>query len=246
MRRALPAGLVGGAACCALVAMAVAPADEPARAAVTTEVIGQSVDGRAIEAVRLGDPVSDRVGLVVGVIHGDERAGLRVTRVLRRRYGGMTGAQIWVIRTVNPDGQRAGTRKNARGVDLNRNFPYRWRGGRPGGNPFYPGPAPASEPETQSVMRLVERIRPDVSIWYHQDWNAVLACPGRKPARRYAKLVRMRTSCRGKRLRGTVVSWEEHVIAGSSAFVVELPGGKLSASAARRHARASAVVARGG
>ncbi len=47
-------------------------------------VIGRSVEGRAIGAVRLGDPAAERVALAVGVIHGDERAGLAVTRELRR------------------------------------------------------------------------------------------------------------------------------------------------------------------
>ncbi len=93
-------------------------------------VIGRSVDGRAIRAVRVGDPAAERVALAVGVIHGDERAGLAITRELRRLGSGID-AQVWVIDSLNPDGARARTRRNANGVDLNRNFPYRWRGGVP-------------------------------------------------------------------------------------------------------------------
>jgi protein MpaA len=213
--------------------------------ATETQLIGHSVNGAPIEAVRIGDPASSRVGLVVGVIHGDERAGLRVTRLLRKRHRDADGAQLWVIDAANPDGLRAGTRKNARAVDLNRNFPFRWRAGPDAAHPYYPGPSPASEPETEAVMRFAERIKPDVSIWYHQDWNAVLACPDPKAAARYARLVRMRTSCRGKRLRGTAISWERRAIRGASAFVVELAGGKLGARAARRHARAAIEVTGG-
>ncbi|MGH2956518.1 MAG: M14 family zinc carboxypeptidase [Solirubrobacterales bacterium] len=245
MRRTSAAGLGAAVLCLALVAAALAPAQQGARPAAAPEVIGNSVNGAPIEAVQLGDPAGGRVGLVVGVIHGDERAGLRVTRLLRKRHPGLDGAQLWVIDAVNPDGLRAGTRKNAMAVDLNRNFPFRWRGGGLRGDPYYSGPAPASEPETQAVMRFAERVKPDVSVWYHQDWNAVLACPGPKSAARYARLVGMKTSCRGKRLRGTAISWEQHAIRGASAFVVELPGGKLNGRAARRHARAAIEVTKG-
>ena len=86
--------------------------------------------------------------------------------------------------TVNPDGLRAHTRKNAHGVDLNRNYPYRWRDDVPHSNGYYPGPRPASEPETRAVMAFVQRIRPDLSIWYHQPWGAVLACRGQAADRR--------------------------------------------------------------
>src|SRR5215207_78774 len=111
-------------------------------------MIGHSVLGRPITAVRLGDP-AERVALVVGVIHGDEGAGLRIVERIRRREGELQGVQLWLIASVNPDGSRARTRKNAHGVDLNRNFPYRWRGDQPHSSGYYPGPAPASEPETR-------------------------------------------------------------------------------------------------
>ena len=227
----------------ALVAPAAASASE-------RTVIGHSVGERAITAVQVGDPAGSRVALVVGVIHGDERAGLRIVRALKRRAAqdpaALSGTQLWVINTVNPDGLSAHTRKNAHGVDLNRNFPYRWRGNVSHSSGYYPGPRPASEPETRAVMAFVRRLRPDLSIWYHQPWGAVLACHGSpQVALEYARLVGMRTSCRGAGLRGTAISWETNTIPGSSAFVVEMPPGKTSGHSATRQARGALTVAEG-
>jgi murein peptide amidase A len=224
-------------------------ADPPAGVATDRQLIGRSVQGRAITAAQVGDPTGTRVALVVGMVHGDERAGLRIVRTLKRVAVGqpeeLAGTKLWVIATVNPDGQRARMRKNARGVDLNRNFPYRWHGDVPHSSGYYPGPRPASEPETRSVMAFAKRIQPDLSIWYHQPWGAVLAC-NRQPhaAARYARLVGMRTSCRGTRLRGTVISWQRHAFPGSTAFVVELGERGVRGAAAARHARAALSVAR--
>jgi protein MpaA len=228
-----------------------AGADPSVRPAATERiVIGRSVEKRPITAVQLGDPAGARVALVVGVIHGDERAGLPIVHALKRRAsakaGSLGGTQLWAIQTVNPDGLRAHTRKNAHGVDLNRNFPYRWRADVPHSSGYYPGPRPSSEPEARALMAFARRIRPDLSIWYHQPWGAVLACRGRPPiAAEYAKLVGMRTSCRGKGLHGTAISWETHVFPSSSAFVVELPPGRVSGGTADRHARAVLTVAEG-
>jgi protein MpaA len=221
-----------------------------AHAASHGEIVGQSVQKRKITAVQVGDPAGTRVALVVGVIHGDERGGLPIVRAIKRRAAqdaaALAGTQLWVIDTVNPDGLRAHTRKNAHGVDLNRNFPYRWRDDVPHSNGYYPGPHPASEPETRAVMAFVRRLQPDLSIWYHQPWGAVLACRGRPPiAAEYAKLVGMRTSCRGKGLHGTAITWEMNTFPGSAAFVVEMPPGKISGGAADRQARAALTVAEG-
>jgi murein peptide amidase A len=227
-----------------------AAASPPAKIATQRVVLGKSVQKRAITAAQIGDPAGTRVALVVGVIHGDERAGLAIIRAIKReaarRPGALAGTQLWAIATVNPDGLRAHTRKNSHGVDLNRNFPYRWRGNVPHSSGYYPGPRPASEPETRAVMAFVQRIQPDLSIWFHQPWGAVLACRGRpQVAAHYAKLVGMRTSCRGAGLRGTAISWETHTIPGSEAFVVEMPGGSISGRSANRQARAALTVAEG-
>jgi murein tripeptide amidase MpaA len=227
-----------------------APAEPTARSASEQELLGRSVGKRAITAVQVGDPTGTRVALVVGVIHGDERAGLRIVRAIKREASrqatALAGTQLWAIATVNPDGLRAHTRKNSHGVDLNRNFPYRWRDHAPQSSGYYPGPRPASEPETRAVMAFVRRIQPDLSIWYHQPWGAVLACHGRpQVAVEYAKLVGMRTSCRGEALRGTAISWETHAFPGSSAFVVEMPPGGISGRSAARQAHAALTVAEG-
>jgi protein MpaA len=220
----------------------------PASGALKRVTFGQSVRGTELRAVRLGDPDATRKALVIGSIHGDETAGHEIVRRLRRSHRDTPGVQLWVVTSVNPDGVEADTRKNARGVDLNRNFSYRWRGGESPSSGFYPGPHPFSEPESRAVRRLARRLKPRVTIWYHQPWGQVLApChgPARKQ-RRYARIADLPLKrCRGHRLRGTATSWQNHRLPGT-AFVVELPSGELSSSAARRHARAAAKVARSG
>jgi hypothetical protein len=55
----------------------------------------------------------------------------------------------------------------------------------------------------------------------------------------------MRTSCRGKGLHGTAITWEMHSFPGSAAFVVEMPPGKISGGSADRQARVALTVAEG-
>jgi hypothetical protein len=209
---------------------------------------GHSVDGRRLVAVRIGDPNAERTGLVVGSMHGNETEGHEIVHILRRRYRHARGVNLWVVRTVNPDGVAADTRKNAHGVDLNRNFSYRWQGGVPRSSGYYPGPRSFSEPESRAVRRLVERIRPNVTIWYHQPWGGVLL-PCHGPARvqrRYAQIAHFPAiRCRGAHLHGTAIDWQNHRFDGR-AFVVELRAGDLPHRQARRHARAAVKVARGG
>ena len=172
---------------------------------------------------------------MVGCIHGNECAGTAVTRILARSS---PAVDLWVVSQLNPDGFALGRRQNARGVDLNRNFPSEWRaGGRPWDSE-YPGPRPLSEPETRTAARLIRRIKPEVTIWFHQPQALVRAWGQSTPAaRRYARLARMRF--RAIRWpRGTGPNWQNHRFPGTSSFVVELPAGQLTPAAANRHARA--------
>ena len=64
---------------------------------------------------------------------------------------------LWLLPNLNPDGYDVRHRTNANGVDLNRTFP----GGR--------------QPETRVAVALIERLHPDVTIWFHQAENRVRA-----------------------------------------------------------------------
>ena len=178
--------------------------------------------------------------LVVGCIHGDECAGVRIAKRLRigrpRPF-----LDLWILPSLNPDGRAAHTRQNARGVDLNRNFPYRWRRGARGR--YYPGRRPASERETRIAMRLIEWIEPDITIWFHQPLALVDASGDVTIERRYARLVGLPLVRLG-RLHGTATSWQKHVLRGTEAFVVELPGGVIRPRRARRFANAVYRLAR--
>ena len=197
--------------------------------------IGRSARGRPIVAARAGDTTSPTRALVVGCIHGNECAGTAVTRILARSSPSI---DLWVVSNLNPDGYALGRRQNGRGVDLNRNFPSEWQaGGRPW-DPEYPGPRPLSEPETRAAVRLIRRIRPTVTIWFHQPQALVRAWgPSRSVARRYARLAGMRFRA-NRWPRGTAPNWQNHRFPSRSSFVVELPGGSLTAAAANRQARA--------
>lgn len=207
----------------------------PETIAVASILLGRSELGAPIRAYRAGEPTHWRKVLVVGCIHGNECAGAAVVHALRRTRA---NADLWLVPNVNPDGRRRLVRVNGRGVDLNRNFPSEWRRrGRPG-HPEHSGPRPWSERETRIVRRLVQRVRPDVTIWYHQPQNVVRAWGASIPeARRFARVARERF----RAIRwpnGSASNWQNHRFPGTASFVVELSPGPLSAAAVRRHARA--------
>jgi hypothetical protein len=204
---------------------------------VSSAPVGASTRGLPIRAFTLGSG-RPRI-LVVGCIHGNECAGSVVaTRLLHARPP--RRGSITVVQDLNPDGHAARRRGNARGVDLNRNFPGTWR------RIPTAGPAPASEVETRLAMQLVLRLRPDVTIWFHQPQGLVRAW-GRSVgvARRYARLSGMRFA-RLRRPPGAATAWQHGALPASRAFVVELPPGELGLREAGPHALAILRLAGGG
>lgn len=203
-----------------------------------TLLLGRSVEGRPISVTEIGDPEGRRV-LVVGSIHGDEPAGLAVARRLERLSP--KGVDLWIIRTLNPDGLAAGIRGNAHGVDLNRNFPYGWR---PLRGVHYSGPRSLSEPETRIAYQLISRLRPEVTIWFHQHLNLVWASGGnRAVAQRFAEVARLPYRSRPA-LPGSASNWQNHRLPGTTAFAAELPAGQPDAASTDRYARAVLAAGR--
>jgi len=152
------------------------------------EQYGRSRDGVALRAFlpAAGGPAA---GLLTAAQHGEESATALLVRRLLERVSGH--ATRWVVVPVaNPDGLINGTRQNAAGVDLNRNFPTTsWRADDsftfPPGiaderrilenrtNLSSPGEHAGSEPETQALMQLIERLRPPLVIDIHSPLELV-------------------------------------------------------------------------
>ena len=134
------------------------------------------------------------------------------------------GGGLVTVPNLNPDGLALGTRLNARGVDLNRNFAADWRPIGVPGDPEHSGPRPFSEPETRLARELIRRLRPDVTIWFHQQAEPLVRAwgPSVPAARAYAHLARL-PFVRLPWLDGTAPNWQNHVFPGTASFVVELP-----------------------
>lgn len=210
------------------------------------QTIGRSVQGRAITLVRRGPRDATRRILVVGCIHGNECAGIGVTRALRR-VRLPTGVELLLVDSFNPDGRAHARRQNAHGVDLNRSFPTAWRRGGSPGDTYYPGPRALSEPESRAVCALVRQERPTVSIWFHQHARLVYlpAHGDTRLVRRYARGVGLPARAERPLLPGTATRWQNATFRHTTAFVVELPAGTMPASSVRRHAAAVMSAARG-
>jgi protein MpaA len=213
------------------------PPVRPAPLRARRLIIGHSFDGRPIYAMELGARSPQRTLLVVGCIHGDESAGIAIARRLSTAQP-PPATSLWIIPDLNPDGVAADTRQNSRGVDLNRNFPWHWRPLGIRGDPQYSGARPLSELEARAAYQLIERIRPQITIWFHQP-EAVVDLSGGNPQieRRFAKLVDL-PARRLTRYPGSAINWENTHLPHSTAFDVELPRGTLSNTAVARYTNA--------
>lgn len=124
--------------------------------------------------------------LVIGGIHGDELTSssivFRWLELLQEPENDALKFHWRVIPVLNPDGLLAKppTRVNARGVDLNRNFPtYNWLREAPrywetktGRDPRrFPGPNPLSEPESRWLHDEITRFKPDVIVSIHAPYG---------------------------------------------------------------------------
>ena len=210
----------------------------PATASARTVLLGRSWQGRPIQAIEVGDPSGTRV-LVVGCIHGNETAGIAVAHALARLSP--HGLDLWIVPDLNPDGVAAGTRQNAHGVDLNRNFPWRWR---PMSGVYESGPRPMSEREARIAHALILRLHPHLTVWFHQHLDRVWASGGDRRIEKVFARVSGLPYHPMPQLAGSAISWQNNTLRDTTAFAAELPAGPASPAAVRRYAAAVLAAAK--
>ena len=142
-------------------------------------VFGRSHEGNAL-TVWVPEEKKPKI-LVLASMHGDEG---ETTVVLSEALRSVVSRDLVnaVILCCNPDGLVRGTRGNANGVDLNRNFPasnwspdpvfYKSREKDQQDIALSPGAQAGSEAETRALLNLLERMKPQAVLTLH----AALAC----------------------------------------------------------------------
>ena len=142
------------------------------------DVFGHSYLGAPLEVWRPAGPC--RL-LIFAAIHGEEGETTNALSLALRHLTDPS-PHCAVVLAANPDGLSRGTRGNARGVELNRNFPtgdwqrepvlHRATLDGPREVALSPGTEAGSEPETRALLALIRDLEPEAVVALH----APLAC----------------------------------------------------------------------
>lgn len=127
-------------------------------------VVGYSAKyHKPIPMIRLGNLTSHSYHmLLIGGIHGDEAIGVEAAlyvlkpllNLVNQNSPDVTDVCLDVIPVLNPDGFNDNSRKNGNGVNINRNFPF--------------ADVPEHfEPETKSIINLINNIPYQLSVFFH-------------------------------------------------------------------------------
>ncbi len=138
--------------------------------------LGRSVQNRPITAIEFKGKGNTRI-LIAGGIHGDEAETVSFSDSLVLYLESLQeypfASSLTILPRLNPDGVVLKSRKNAHGIDLNRNFPtLDFKAGNPKDR-YYGGKEPLSEPESQILFSLIDELKPDLVIMLHTPLNCV-------------------------------------------------------------------------
>ena len=146
---------------------------------------GRSVQGRTLYARDVVAPQARLRVLVVGAMHGDEMSSASVAlHWIQQALKEPADAHWRFIPVLNPDGllARPASRVNARGVDLNRNFPtpnwardakVYWEQRTRKDPRRWPGPNPLSEPESRFLHEEMARFQPHLIVSIHAPYGVL-------------------------------------------------------------------------
>lgn len=146
-------------------------------------VIGKDSAGKPIKVYirEACDTTNVKTIVIVASIHGSENGGQFVGHELLFNESLPSNIKIVVIPELNSSGLSASRRKNANGVDLNRNNDHKWLDltdsdeTTPSGL-FYKGVAPGSEPETQAINSFLSSLgKVNLALFYHDKLEYVSA-----------------------------------------------------------------------
>jgi murein peptide amidase A len=152
-------------------------------------IIGYSVQRRPIE-LHTFSPGEHPV-LIIAAIHGDEPTSAVVAtaliNLLAQYPQTLANVPVAIVPIMNPDGYAAGTRVNARKVDLNRNFPAANFSAKRRSPRSFGGSSPLSEPESAALDALITRLNPRLIISIHSRQDPCNNYDG--PAKHIAELM---------------------------------------------------------
>ncbi|TXH89436.1 MAG: murein peptide amidase A [Rhodoferax sp.] len=158
-------------------------------AAGLTDLKVRSVQGRTLWGTDVRTENAGLRVLVLGGIHGDEMSSVSLVHhwisLARQGVADMPHGVHWrFVPSLNPDGLFAhpSKRVNARGVDLNRNFPTPnwsrdakdyWEKRTRRDPRRWPGKTPLSEPESKYVVDQIAQFKPHLIVSVHAPFGVL-------------------------------------------------------------------------
>ncbi len=141
------------------------------------QIVGYSIKNQPIEIYYKINQNAKFSVLFLGGVHGNESEGFLFLERFIKEIDNIkipSEVSLWICPRVNPDGCQVLRRTNYRNVDLNRNLPTKdWTGDFVDPK-YYPGPYPASEPETIATLVMIHNIKPKFIISFHSYENPMI------------------------------------------------------------------------
>jgi protein MpaA len=106
------------------------------------------------------------------------------------------------------------------------------------------GPHPLSEREARIAHRLILRLHPHLTVWFHQHLDMVWASGGERRIEKVFARISGLPYHPMPQLAGSAISWQNNTLHGTTAFAAELPAGQPTTSQVARYVRAVLAAAR--